>query len=430
MTRPETYAEYRESNGALGRVPSHWLEPHLSHVAVAPITNGLGEAAADGDADWPRYIRTTDIAGLFELDPGKRVTLAPGVAAGAMLRRNDLLMTAAGSLGTSYLFGGDESACYAGYLVRFRADEAKVLPRFAAWWTRSRHHLDQVALGAVRSTIDNFSAGKFRSMLILLPPLAEQRAIADYLDRETAQIDVLIGKQNRLIETLRERRAAVVEAAFLSTPGLSVTRVRNLLAQRPSYGVLVPTYEDDGAPFVRVGDLGRLTPEMSLPKIPETQSAEFSRTRLRGGEVLLGVVGNMGKSVVAPEWLAGANVARAVAVLRCRADVDAALLNRWFETRRFRDQATLATGSDTAQPTLGMKDLAGFSLLWPTHGEDASRLAADLDEQTAKIDALIAKAERFIEVSKERRSALITAAVTGQIDVREHVGSSGAQVSA
>ena len=89
----------------------------------------------------------------------------------------------------------------------------------------------------------------------------------------------------------------------------------------------------------------------------------------------------------------------------------------------------LATGSDTAQPTLGMKDLAGFSLLWPKEVEDASRLADYLDEQTAKIDALIAKAERFIEVSKERRSALITAAVTGQIDVRDHVGGARAQES-
>lgn len=164
-------------------------EVALSRVSAIPITNGLGEAATDGDVTWPRYIRTTDITDVFRLDPGKRVTLPPETARGAMLEAGDILMTAAGSLGTSYLFDGEEPSCYAGYLVRFRPRSDRVDFRYAAYWTKSAHHIHQLNTGAVRSTIDNFSAGKFRQMKMPLPPLDEQRRIADFLDDQVTGIE-------------------------------------------------------------------------------------------------------------------------------------------------------------------------------------------------------------------------------------------------
>jgi len=85
--RAEPYPNYREcKDRSLGHLPAHRPEPpHLTHVASASITNGLGEAAADGEATWPRYIRTTGIKTLFTLNAKKRVTLPPAIAAGAML---------------------------------------------------------------------------------------------------------------------------------------------------------------------------------------------------------------------------------------------------------------------------------------------------------------------------------------------------------
>ncbi len=291
--------------------------------------------------------------------------------------------------------------------------------RYLGYVLLGRSFLDPVTASVAGAKMPRTNWEFVRNVEIFLPPPAEQVAIADYLDRETAQIDALIAKQEQLIKTSGERRAAVVDAAFLSGDQMVPTRVRHLLATRPSYSVLVPSYVDDSdaVPFVRVGDLGHLDEGLTLPMIPPAQSAEFARTRLRGGELLLGVVGNMGKCAIAPMWLAGANVARAVAVLRCRPDVQPLLLARWFGTRHFLDQARLSVGSDTAQPTLGMKDLAGFALCWPDDASAEARVAGHLDEQTAKVDALIGKAEQFIDLAKERRSALITAAVTGQIDL-------------
>ncbi|WP_158708747.1 restriction endonuclease subunit S domain-containing protein [Streptomyces bikiniensis] len=114
---------------------------------------------------------------------------------------------------------------------------------------------------------------------------ARQRAIADYLDRETARIDALIEEQQRLIELLSERRNAVLSEAFSAGPSTETTRVGRLLSARPSYGVLVPKYVDEGegVPFVRVGDILNLAPERPLLAIAPEQSNEYSRTRISEG---------------------------------------------------------------------------------------------------------------------------------------------------
>lgn len=260
-----------------------------------------------------------------------------------------------------------------------------------------------------------------RRMPIISPPPAKQVAIADFLDRNTAQIDALIEKQHALINRLRERRQALVDVAFRSSADRHRTRVQHLLAQRPRYGVLVPKYSVDSestVPLVRVGDLLDLKPGRDFARISEEQSMEYRRTVLRGGEVLLGVVGRMGTAVVVPEWLAGANVARAVAVLHCRPETPASLFRLWLSSTHFLDQAQSATSGDSIQPTLGMADLWRFEVHWP-HPAVLERVTTHLDRRTAETDSLIAKAKRFTKLAQERRAALITAAVTGQIDIKE-----------
>jgi type I restriction enzyme S subunit len=292
---------------------------------------------------------------------------------------------------------------------------SELLPEYLNWQFRSMTaELKSLNMGSTHQTIYQKDAA---ALQILVPPPEEQRAIAEYLDRETARIDTLIEEQQRLIEMLRERRAAVLSAMFNIGPSTETTKVGRLLAARPSYGVLVPKYVDEaeGVPFVRVGDLLNLAPERPMLAIAPEQSDEYSRTKIVGGEVLLGVVGKMGQAALAPQWLAGANVARAVAVLRCKDPAVAPLLCAWLGSISFLCQAELATSGDSIQPTLGMKDLARFDINLPINPNAAVNLAGRL----AKIDALIAETGRFIELSKERRAALITAAVTGQIDVRE-----------
>jgi len=266
------------------------------------------------------------------------------------------------------------------------------------------------------TTFVELSGSGLGTLRVPLPPVLEQRQIADFLDRETAEIDAFIADQDRLIKLLSERRSALAASLFLPGDSTISGRLMRLLTDRPTYGVLVPEYvdADDGVSFVRVGDLDRLAENETLPKISQGQSCEYSRTVLNGGEVLLGVVGKMGKSVVAPKWLSGGNVARAVAVFRCQYPQDASVLNLWFSTSHFLSQAESATSGDSVQPTLGMKEVASFVVNWPAdHGVSQTVIA-----NCTQLEVTIAEARRAIDLSRERRAALITAAVTGQLGVR------------
>lgn len=226
----ETLRERREAVVSQAIVGGEYPEVELRFLSAVPIEAGT-DVSADprNPREWTRYVRTTDIMSLTRLDDAKRVTVPDEVAPLADVRRDDILMTRAGSIGTTYLHESDEPACFAGYLVRWRVDPSRCEPRFMAYWSRSQHFRDQVNQGVVRSTIDNYSASKYRATRAVVPPLVEQRRIASYLDEQTGKIDALIAKAEQHIALARERRSALITAAVtgqvdVSTAGEAVHR--------------------------------------------------------------------------------------------------------------------------------------------------------------------------------------------------------------
>ena len=198
----------------LGEIPAHWTAKRLKFVAAKPIRNGIGEAGAYDDPDWPRYVRITDIAGPRELRHDTFKSLPPDLAREAPFEVGDLLLAAVGAtFGKSYLHLRDcGPVCFAGYMVRF-SPGAVVEPSFAAYWTESAVYWALVQFRVVQATIQNFSAAKYKELSIPLPSGSEQRAIAAFLDRETARIDALIAKVREAIERLKELRTALISAA-------------------------------------------------------------------------------------------------------------------------------------------------------------------------------------------------------------------------
>jgi type I restriction enzyme S subunit len=84
---------------------------------------------------------------------------------------------------------------------------------YLAFWSQSRHYLDQVAVGAVKSTIENYSAAKYRATRVPLPKLVDQQRISSYLEEQTSKIDALIAETERFVELSKERRSALITAA-------------------------------------------------------------------------------------------------------------------------------------------------------------------------------------------------------------------------
>ncbi|SFF52532.1 type I restriction enzyme, S subunit [Actinacidiphila alni] len=251
------------------------------------------------------------------------------------------------------------------------------------------------------------------------PPLKEQRRIADFLDAETSRIDRLAELGERQVYLLRERSEAIVAQFFGPGDGRREYRFRHLMESNPCYGVLVPKFADVGVPLIRVSDLGKLDHDLvRLPRIEEGQAQEYRRTCISPGDLLITVVGaTIGRCDVAPAETAGFNVSRALARVKLAAGISPQLIASWVRSRGFQIQAELATSGAAAQPALNMSDITHFTVWLPeTHSgrRDLAYRVSTHEEENRRLLTAIGRKQSLVA---ERRQALITAAVTGQIDV-------------
>lgn len=158
-----------------------------------------------------------------------------------------------------------------------------------------------------------------------------------------------------------------------------------------SYGVVQPgSDQPDGVPIVRVKDLDRGRIDTRAPiRVNADVASRYTRTRLKGGELLVSVVGTVGESAVVPPSLAGWNVARAIAVVKPEG-VTAAWLHLAFQTQQVRAAISSALNT-TVQATLNLADLKRISIPLPPSGERqaiAEVLGALDDKITANDRAL------------------------------------------
>ncbi|MFI1591128.1 restriction endonuclease subunit S [Streptomyces halstedii] len=259
----------------------------------------------------------------------------------------------------------------------------------------------------------------FLSMAIPVPPLEEQRAIADYLDRETARIDTLIEEQQRLIEMLQERRASAVRAVLLR--GLdSDAPLRasgsELLGSIPSAWNMVPTRH---LCTITTGDedSGNATEDGAYPFFVRGREVLRSNSYAFDGEAVMTPGDGQGGTGKVFHYFDGKFQAhQRVYVFTDFHGIAGRYFYYYLST--FLRPIALAGSNTVTMESLRRPLLAGFRVAVPPLDEQA-RILGYLDEQNAKIDQLISETERFIKLSQERRAALITAAVTGQIDVRE-----------
>lgn len=414
MTRLAAYQEYRVWGGSwLSVVPKHWRTASLRHFASfstgwTPPTDD--DTGYDGDHLWANI---SDLGGCW-IDTTKKTIGDTAILGRKVSEPGDLLFSFKLSVGTvsrvsEKMYTNEAIATFSpsGRLDLGYAYYA--LPVFVPMNANTNIYGAQL-----------LNASLIRGAQFAAPPLTEQRVVAAFLDRETAQIDSLIGKQEQLIATLRERRAAVVSYACstLSSERVHLRRlVRFLTSGSRGWG---DYYADKGERFLRIGNLPRkdltLRGNVQYVDLPESAN-EGERTKLKAGDLLFSITAYLGSvAVVDEEWI-GAYVSQHVALCRLDAShVDPHFIGWFMLSREGQEQLQQGAAGGT-KLQLALPDIRELRVPLPPVDEQR-RIVAHLDEQTAKIDALIGKAERFIELAKERRAALITAAVTGQIDVR------------
>ncbi len=392
--------------------------PTLPLRRIFRVVNGGTPTSDDGnwggDIPWATPVDVGAAASSTWLSTTQRTLTVAGAVSGSRIvpERSILLSTRApiGYVAQTKVPMAFNQGCRA--LVAARPVDARFFVYQLASMTQ------QLQARGQGTTFLELSSEALAAAEVTVPPVDEQRRISDFLDGETSRIDKLMDLRSRQRDTIRIRQGVYAERVLGQCSSGEWTRVKYLLRARPRYGVLVPTFEDDGVPFIRVNDLVDLPGRASgLARIPAALSDRYARTITMPGDILLSVVGTLGRAAIVPDELAGANVARAVCSLRLRPDVDPGLFVAWIATSEFERQAVLATGSDSAQPTLGMEDLSNFSVRWPTDSKEQGRAAGEVEKGRQSHTELVRRTDRQLALLAERRQALITAAVTGRLDV-------------
>lgn len=289
-------------------------------------------------------------------------------------------------------------------------------PRFMAYQFRA---IDLMKVfysmgGGLRQSI---GFGDLKRLPVLTPPLEEQRAIADYLDRETAQIDAFIAKNEELITLLTERRIAVIELAIREGAGATAklgVLLRGLKdGTHGSFARIESPHPLLGARNVQGGRLVLDGKESTISE--DDHCAIVANGFPRRGDVLLVIVGaTIGKSAVY-ELTDSLSFQRSVAFLRPGRLLTSKFLWYYTQTRAFQDEVWLRA-KVSAQPGLYLGDVASIPIALPDVAAQQA-ITARLDRDVVAIDEAISVARIAIELARERRTALISAAVTGKIDV-------------
>lgn len=400
--------------------PDRWIGSVPEHWALERIKYGLSEKKTKKGVDLPpgaiSFGRVVEKDGE-RLAPETRATYQE-VLSGEYLINPINLNYDLISLRTAL---SEIDVCVSPAYIVLRSNNKKVNARFGHYLLHVFDVRHMKTLGAgVRQTITFKDIG---DCVWPLPPLAEQTAIARFLDRETARVDSLIEKKTRFIELLREKRTAVITHAV--TKGLDPNAPlkdsgSRWIGHMPTHWIVVP-----------VKQMFESLDGKRIPLSSEERGKMLGEVPYYGAS---GIIDYVDRHIFDEDLILvsedGANleyrtyriafIARGKYWVNNHAHIlrpKDGCLEYWSERLEAVDLKPYITGA--TQPKLTIENLMNIRVSMPPSVEERRAISNWILEQTPRIDTLIAKTERSIELLREKRSALITAAVTGKIDVRD-----------
>lgn len=312
--------------------------------------------------------------------------------------------------------------------------------RFIAYIIGSELFQNWVSIVKTDPAIPHISPADIKKFSFPFPSLVEQKKISDFLKDELSKIDTLIDKQQQLIKLLKEKRQAVISHAV--TKGLNpdvsmkdsgvewlgevpehwvVTRAKFLfdLITSGSRG-WAEFYADEGALFFRIANLTRDTIEPKLESIqyvnPPT-GAEGGRAEIRNDDLLISITADLGSVCVANNEIEGGFVSQHVSLCRPNNKVAASRWLGYFVLSDCAKEQLLGSGYGGTKIQLSLEDIRELCIALPS-GDEQAQIANFIDVELSKFTKIMEKANAQIGLLQERRVALISAAVTGKIDVR------------
>ena len=423
----QAYPEYKDSGVEwLGQIPSHWRYIRLKYVA--DLEGGKIESGSI-----QKYVGMENI----ESGNGKYLAkddISPEGLSTSFSKGDVLFGKLRPYLAKSWLaaFSG---ICSSEFLV---LRSVKVCSRFLNYYTLTDEFIKQVDSSTYGSKMPRAS-WDFISLMEVPVPENESEKIANFLDHETAKIDTLIEKQQQLIKLLKEKRQAVISHAV--TKGLNpsvpmrdsgvewlrevpehweVVPLKHLCCLLKDGTHLPPSRVDYGIPLLSVRNIvnSKFIFRDDDSNISEEDYNNLCKPFIpREGDVLLAIVGATLGKVAIVEKMSEFHIQRSLAIFRVKPEsMTSEGLANIFSSSNFQSLLWENVGF-SAQPGIYLGALENFQLPVPPLREQ-NEINKYCKSNTERISSLIVKAENAIELMQERRTALISAAVTGKIDVR------------
>ncbi|MFK3677080.1 restriction endonuclease subunit S [Microbacterium sp. NPDC090218] len=355
------------------------------------------------------------------------------------LKAQDVVMVegGAGYGRSAYLAADLDGWGFQNSILRIRRDPERAVGAFVHYALSAALDDGQIAAACNQATFAHFTAEKVAAFEIPVPALASQQAVVDFLDRETTEIDAFIADQEELIALLTERRAAAITHAV--TKGLDPSAPMNesglaWLGDLPAQWRLMPfgfavlyregpgigavDFRDEGVPLIRIaGVRGRFATLAGCNFLdPVAVASRWQRFQIERGDLLVSASASMGTVSEAGSDVVGAIPYTGIIRMKPRGGINRDYLRLFLESSAFMTQIDLLKTGSTIQH-YGPEHLRQMYIPVPRE-RDQKIIAEHLTHQIAELDATIADAREAIALSKERRAALISAAVTGKIDVR------------
>lgn len=418
----------------IGEIPLHWEAKQLKRLFF--VRNGStprsGEASYwDGDVTW---VTPEDIGRLDEnvIQSSKRCITEAGLRScgTSLIPAKSLVLSTRAPIGHVAVAGIDlctNQGCR-GLVPRVNLSEGY----YYYFLLAARSELQSLGQG---STYRELSKDHLSSMNVLAPDFPDQIAIAGFLDRETAKIDALVAKKERLIELLKEKRSALITQAVTNGIDPNVPMKDSgveWLGEVPVHWDVVrlkqvATSNDEVLSestdpmlelnYVDIGSVDEVDGIVKRETVTFEKAPSRARRIVQDGDIIVSTVRTYLRAIASisnPE--ANLIVSTGFAVVRPKC-FQSSFASYALRATYFVENV-VANSVGVSYPAINSSELMSLPVVLPTDQEQQT-IARFLDRETAKIDALVAKFRKAIKRLKELRAALIFAAVTGKIDVQE-----------
>jgi type I restriction enzyme S subunit len=434
----QAYPEYKDSGIEwLGTIPEDWISTQIKYGFQITLGKMLQKSSKNSTDLLKPYLKAQNIQSYgIDLTKIDSMWFSKNERNSLRLKNSDVLVSEGGDVGRSAIWHEELSECYIQNAINRIRPLKENSSKFINYWIIFLKNTDYINVICNKATIAHYTAEKVSFSPLLLPSIIEQIQITNFLDHETTKIDTLINKQQKLIKLLKEKRQAVISHA--------VTKGLNPFAPMKDSGVEwlgeVPEHWEVGSIRYYSKILNGSTPSKSNLKywskkeVPWLSSGAVNQYHITEASdyisyqalsecsveilpietLVLGMIGQgktRGLSAITKiETTINQNLAAVIPTKKLKSE----FLHLVFQASYLELRKSARGGNQAA---LNCELIGNFKVAIPPITEQLA-ITVEVNSMLNKFDKLLKKSKVTIGYSEERRSALISAAVTGKIDVR------------